>query len=94
VTNNSLAANQRPNISLIDRRLSVARRVPCRVRLNAENMLGKKQGHRRHLTLVSHINVVLCGGPALTVELARRWRPVRSSYGLGATPQKSLHKIE
>src|SRR5882672_4773996 len=27
-------------------------------------------------------NVVLCGGPAPTIELARRWRPVRSSYGL------------
>jgi len=43
VTNNSLAANQRPNISLIDRRLSVARRVPYRVRFNVKTMLGKKQ---------------------------------------------------
>jgi len=32
VTNHSLAANQRPNISVIDRRLCVARRVPYRVR--------------------------------------------------------------
>jgi hypothetical protein len=31
VTNNSLAANQRPNISLIDRRHCSARRVPSRV---------------------------------------------------------------
>ena len=44
VTNNSLAAIQRPNISLIDRRLSVARRVPCRVRFNLKSMLGKKAG--------------------------------------------------
>jgi len=33
VTNNSLAANQRPNISLIDRRHSSARRVPSRVQI-------------------------------------------------------------
>jgi len=33
VTNNSLAANQRPNISLIDRRHSSARRVPFRVQI-------------------------------------------------------------
>jgi len=30
-------------------------------------------------------NVVLCGGPASTFELAWRWRPVRSSYGLDAS---------
>src|SRR3990172_8931207 len=45
VTNNSLAANQRPNISLIDRRLSVARRVPYRVRLDSnKTCLARKQG--------------------------------------------------
>jgi hypothetical protein len=27
-------------------------------------------------------NVVLCGRPTLTVDMARRWRPVRTSYGL------------
>ena len=43
MTNNSLAASQRPYISLIDRRLSVARRVPYRVRFNVKTMLGKKQ---------------------------------------------------
>ena len=43
MTNNSLAASQRPNISLIDRRLSGARRVPYRVRFNVKSMLGKKQ---------------------------------------------------
>jgi len=35
VTNNSLAAIQRPNISLIDRRHSSARRVPSRVRFTS-----------------------------------------------------------
>lgn len=28
----------------------------------------------------SHINVVLCGRPARTVDVARLWRPVRTSY--------------
>src|SRR3972149_2569180 len=45
VTNNSLAANQRPNISLIDRRLSVARRVPYRVRFTSNKTCSaRKQG--------------------------------------------------
>ena len=45
MTNNSLAANQRPNISLIDRRLSGARRVPYRVRFDSKKTcLARKQG--------------------------------------------------
>jgi len=28
-------------------------------------------------------NVVLCGRQALALDLARCWRPVRTSYGLG-----------
>ena len=45
MTNNSLAANQRPNISLIDRRLCDARRVPYRVRFNGKKTCwAKKQG--------------------------------------------------
>jgi hypothetical protein len=44
VTNNSLAASQRPNISLIDRRLSDARRVPYRVRFNVKNARREKAG--------------------------------------------------
>ena len=45
MTNNSLAATQRPNISLIDRRLSVARRVPYRVRFTSKKTcLARKQG--------------------------------------------------
>lgn len=31
-------------------------------------------------------NVVLCGRPARTAELARRWQPVRTSYVLGPQP--------
>ena len=44
MTNNSLAASQRPYISLIDRRLSDARRVPYRVRFNGKTCLARKQG--------------------------------------------------
>lgn len=35
-------------------------------------------------------NVVLCGGPAaMTVEVARGWRPVRSSYGLDRSRRRA-----
>jgi hypothetical protein len=47
VTNNSLAASQRPDISLIDRRHSDARRVRYRLCLNSKNMLGRKKAGRR-----------------------------------------------
>lgn len=30
-------------------------------------------------------NVVLCGGLAQTIDIARRWQPVRTSYGLERT---------
>lgn len=42
MTNHSLAASQRPNISLIDRRLSDARRVPYRVRTFTTMPRGQK----------------------------------------------------
>src|SRR5213592_4611451 len=41
-------------------------------------------------------NVVLCGRPALIVDVARRWRPVRTSYGLADTlckPTLPLHAV-
>ena len=34
-------------------------------------------------------NVVLCGRPLLTLEVARGWRPVRTSYGLA----DKLHEL-
>jgi hypothetical protein len=43
-------------------------------------------------------NVVLCGRPAPTADWALRWRPVRTSYGLGAssspTTKKSCYEDE
>ena len=70
VTNNSLAANQRPNISLIDRRLSGARRVPYRVHFNRKKtcLAGKSRGQRLHLTQVSHINAELSGAALLAAS--------------------------
>ena len=41
VTNHSLAANQRPNISVNDRRLCSARRVPYRVHIEKTCLAGK-----------------------------------------------------
>jgi hypothetical protein len=56
VTNNSLAANQRPNISLIDRRLCDARRVPYRVRIKHKCFVKKSRRRFRRLTEISHIS--------------------------------------
>ena len=36
-------------------------------------------------------NVVLCGRPALLVDIARRWRPIRTSYELGDRCATSNH---
>jgi hypothetical protein len=70
VTHNSLAANQRPNISLIDRRhfddaalpIRIAERCTTGVYVNAEAVT-------RALTALSHINVRV---------LPRRMRSVAS----------------
>lgn len=84
MTHNSLAANQRPNIGLIDRRhfddpalpIRITERCTTGVYVNAEAVT-------RPLTALSHINVLLCGGPMpQAFDIARRSRPVRSSTRL------------
>ena len=72
MTNNSLAASQRPYISLIDRRHSSARRVPYRVRSTPPCHAGRTP--LALLTGASHINVEATGARPMTVAMHCRSR--------------------
>ena len=74
VTNNRLAANQRPNISLIDRRHSSARRVPSRVR-SASHCRERRETARPIDGKKSHIGLI-----------DRRHSSARRAFPLGFDP--------
>lgn len=85
MTHNSLVASQRPHISLIDRRHIDHAALPIRT-FNAwtRGAYVNAGAVARPLTALSHINVVLCGGPLRqALQDTDGSRPVRSSYKLG-----------
>jgi hypothetical protein len=61
VTHNSLVANQRPNISLIDRRHFDHAALPIRIRERCTTgVYVNAEAVTRALTALSHINVPVC----------------------------------
>jgi hypothetical protein len=75
VTHNGLAANQRPHISLIDRRRFYHAAFPIGLYVKQKSCESKAEAVVCLLTALSHINVEVCGAASAAVNEARRLMP-------------------